>query len=309
MITRPLAYGTGALCLATLLAYGGRWVWLCELLVNFRTHFALLLGIALIVAAATRHWRIAGAALLGVALNVWPMYGVYFDSPWPAEKDAKPVRVVAFNVLVSNRAMPEVARYLNSLAADVVVLEEMNNVNAKKLLPLLPAFGHHFLAIEDRGIMILSRWPLIAPAPVIRVRHAFGARADVDLGDRRLRLFGVHLNWPVMPRSAWGRNAQLSALGDELGQCEGACVVVGDFNTTPWSAHFRRLKSRSGFRDCTAGRGFLPTWSSRLPSPLRLRIDHCLVSPAVSVAGVQVGESVGSDHFATINDLLVARAP
>ena len=71
---------------------------------------------------------------------------------------------------------------------------------------------------------------------------------------------------------------------------------------TPWSGHYRDLLNTSGFRDCTAGLGLKPTWPSALPALLRIRIDQCLASPAVAVSDVRVGESVGSDHFATIND-------
>jgi endonuclease/exonuclease/phosphatase (EEP) superfamily protein YafD len=60
-----------------------------------------------------------------------------------------------------------------------------------------------------------------------------------------------------------------------------------------------------GVRDCAAGFGWLPTWNSGLPSVLRIRIDHCLASGSMGVADVRVGESVGSDHFATIHDLVV----
>ena len=311
MITRPLAFGTGVFSLATLLAYGGRWSWGCELLVNFRTHFALLLGLAFILAALTRHWRIAAVATLGLTLNLWPMYGVYFESASPPAAGARPVRVVAFNVNVSNRDLTGIAAYLESLAPDLVVLEEMTTLSADRLTLLLPRLPHRVLAIDEgvRGVVILSRWPLTSPQLVKYDGRMFAVRADVDLGDRRLRIYGAHFNWPVVLRAAQGRNAQLSALGLELAECRGACVVVGDFNTTPWSSHFRDLLRNSGFHDCAGGRGLLPTWPSGLPALLRIRVDQCLASAAVSVAGVRVGESVGSDHLATINDLSVARAP
>ena len=47
------------------------------------------------------------------------------------------------------------------------------------------------------------------------------------------------------------------------------------------------------------------TWFSGLPAVLRIRIDQCLVAGAVGIADVRIGASVGSDHFATINDLLI----
>jgi endonuclease/exonuclease/phosphatase (EEP) superfamily protein YafD len=306
-MTRPLAFATGAVCLATLLAYGGRWSWACELLVNFRTHFALLLSLALVTAIAIRRWPIAGVAAIGIALNVWPMYGTFFGSGAPAASNALAVRVAEFNVNIANDNLPGIAAYVDSLAADVAVFEELSPANAEQLAALLPRLPHHYLAEPEGvwGVVILSRWPLIAPQPATRDGLRFAARADVDLGDRKFRLYGAHLNWPVIPETAAVRNAQLHALGRELSECSHACVVVGDFNVTPWSSHFRDVLKTPGVRDCAAGRGLLTTWPSDLPAVLRIRIDQCLVAGAVSVADVRVGESVGSDHFATVNDLLV----
>jgi endonuclease/exonuclease/phosphatase (EEP) superfamily protein YafD len=86
-------------------------------------------------------------------------------------------------------------------------------------------------------------------------------------------------------------------------------VVVGDFNVTPWSSHFRDVLEVPGVRDCAAGRGHLTTWPSGLPALLRIRIDQCLAAGAVGVVDVRVGESVGSDHLATVNDLVIGAAP
>ena len=164
---RPLAFATGAVCLATLLAYGGRWSWACELLVNFRTHYALLLSLALVIAAAFRYWHIAGAAAIGLALNVWPMYGAFFGPGTPPASNARAVRVVAFNVNIANDDLPGIAAYLESLAADVAVLEELSPANAERLAALLPRLPHRYLAENEDvwGVVILSRWPLTAPQP------------------------------------------------------------------------------------------------------------------------------------------------
>jgi endonuclease/exonuclease/phosphatase (EEP) superfamily protein YafD len=308
-IARPLAFATGVLGFATLLAYGGRWSWFCDLLVHFRTHYALLLGLACALAAAFRHWRVAGAALVGIAFNLWPMYGLWSGSPPPQMADARRVRVAAFNVNVANDDLPAIARHLESLHADVAVLEELSPENAQKLADLLPRLRYRHLAENEGiwGVVMLSRWPLIAPQRATRDGLAFAARADVDLGDRTLRVYGAHLNWPVVPESARIRNAQLVAIARELADCPHACVVAGDFNVTQWSSHYRDVLDVPGVRDCAAGRVLLNTWPSSLPALLRIRIDQCLVAGAAGVADVRVGRSVGSDHFATINDLLIGR--
>lgn len=306
MNARPLSFGTGVLCLATLLAYGGRWSWACELLANLRTHLAMALIVALVIAVVLRQFRMAGLAVAGIALNVWPMSGM-FEAPTSRSDGGTAVRVVAFNVYVGNRDVQSIARYLDSLEPDVVVLEEVTTESVERLLPMLPRLQHHFAAVEEgvKGVLILSRWPLGTPQRETSEGVAYGARVDVDLGERQLRLYGVHLNWPVVMRAERQRNAQLAALGREMAGCSGACVAVGDFNVTPWSSHFRDVLKQPGVRDCAAGRGWLPTWTASLPSVLRIRIDQCLASGTLEIAAVRVGESVGSDHFATINDLVV----
>lgn len=306
-MARPLAFWTGAVCIAVLLSYGGRWSWFCELLVNFRMHYALLLGLALLLALALRHWSIAGVAAAAFVLNVWPMYGAFFGPQSPAVPNARAVRVAAFNVHVSNEDLAGIAAYLDSLAPDVVVLEELSpSEKAEQLAALLPRLPHRYLAEPEGiwGLVILSRWPLVSPHVATRDGVRLAARADIDLGDRKFRLYGIHLFWPLIPGSARARNVQLQALGRELSQCPQACVAVGDFNVTPWSSHFRQLLG-SGVHDCAAGRGLPTTWAAILPALARIRIDHCLTSGAVSVAGVRVGESIGSDHLATINDVLI----
>jgi endonuclease/exonuclease/phosphatase (EEP) superfamily protein YafD len=277
-------------------------------LVNFRTHYALSLSAALVLALALRQWRIAGVAAMGLALSVWPMYSAFFGAQTSPASGARAVRVAEFNVNIANDDLPGIAAYLESLAADVVVLAELSPAKADQLAALLPRLPHRYLAAHDGvlGVAILSRWPLIAPQPSTRGGLPFAARVDVDLGDRKLRLYGAHLYWPVMPATARVRNVQLEALGRELSSCPHACVAVGDFNVTPWSSHFRDLLKTAGVRDCAAGRGLLGTWFSGLPEMLRIRIDQCLIAGKVSVADVRVGASVGSDHFATIDDLLIS---
>jgi endonuclease/exonuclease/phosphatase (EEP) superfamily protein YafD len=307
VLARPLAVAVGVVSLATLLGYASRWSWACDLLVNFRVHYALLLGVAVLVACVFRSWRIATVAGLGLALNVWSLSGGFFAPGTPIPSTAGSVRVAAFNVNIANTDMPGVAAYLDSLNVDVAVLEELTAANADQLAALLPRLPHRYSAESEGvwGVTILSRWPLIAAQPATRDGLTFAARADIDLGDRKFRLYGAHLNWPVMPATERVRNAQLKALGRELAECPHACVVVGDFNVTPWSSHFHDVLEVPGVRDCAAGRGHLTTWPSALPALLRIRIDQCLAAGAVGVTDVRVGESVGSDHLATINDLMI----
>ena len=42
-------------------------------------------------------------------------------------------------------------------------------------------------------------------------------------------------------------------------------ILMGDFNTTPWSLAFRRLIRQTGLRNAAAGFGYLATWPVNRP--------------------------------------------
>ncbi len=151
VVARPLAFYTGVVCVATLLAFAGRWSWFCDLLVNFRTHYALLLSVAFAAAAVSRSWRVAGVAAVGLALNLWPMYDAFAGSRSSPVAGARSVRLVSFNVHVANGDMARVAAYLESLQADIVVFQEMTRTNADRIDRVAAAPGASISARRSAG--------------------------------------------------------------------------------------------------------------------------------------------------------------
>jgi endonuclease/exonuclease/phosphatase family metal-dependent hydrolase len=59
---------------------------------------------------------------------------------------------------------------------------------------------------------------------------------------------------------------------------------------------FSRLLAGSGLADCSAGRGWHPTWPTLFP-PAAIQIDHCLNSAGLAIDVVRTGPRVGSDHY------------
>src|SRR5688572_12068002 len=163
----------------------------------------MLLCLVVLVAAVFRLWRIAGVAAFGLALNLWPIFSWHFAPGTPLPANVRALRVAAFNVHIANDNLPGIAAYLDSLEVDVAVFEELAPANAEKLAALLPRLPHRYSGQPDGvwGVTILSRWPLIAPQPATRDGVTFAARADIDFGDRKLRLYGAHLHWPLMPKT------------------------------------------------------------------------------------------------------------
>jgi endonuclease/exonuclease/phosphatase (EEP) superfamily protein YafD len=106
----------------------------------------------------------------------------------------------------------------------------------------------------------------------------------------------VHM---VPPAGTWRwklRNEQLDALAKRVDQEEKPTIVVGDFNTTPWTHAFGQLM-RGKLQDSAYGRGIRGTWPAAIPNFLRIPIDHVLHTDDIRVLERELLEPFGSDHF------------
>jgi endonuclease/exonuclease/phosphatase (EEP) superfamily protein YafD len=117
---------------------------------------------------------------------------------------------------------------------------------------------------------------------------------------------------PVAPTSAERaslRDAQLGFAADWAAQQDGAYMVVGDLNASPWSSPFRGLVSDGGLRNSQLGFGLQPSFSANTIFPLRVPIDHLLHSQDLRVTDRRLGPPMGSDHFPLLVDLQYAPGP
>ena len=119
--------------------------------------------------------------------------------------------------------------------------------------------------------------------------------AGIETPRGRMTLVATH---PASPGSAEhfeARNMQLAEVAELAAQRSGPVMLVGDLNTTSWSPFFADLLSVSGLRDSRLGYGVEPSWPW-FPLPLRIPLDHCLVSPEIAIANRRIGPPIGSDH-------------
>lgn len=126
--------------------------------------------------------------------------------------------------------------------------------------------------------------------------------ARFDVAGRPLTVIGTHPVPPVSAKYVGYRDEQLALLARQATVTPGAVLLLGDLNMTSNMPTFGQFASASGLRDSRQGFGVQATWPSYMP-PMRIAIDHCLVSGNVIVDGRRVGAHVGSDHFPVIVDV------
>ncbi|HOR97270.1 MAG TPA: endonuclease/exonuclease/phosphatase family protein [Kiritimatiellia bacterium] len=296
--------------LFTLAGLFGRFGWLFEIFTHFKPQFALcFLGYAAFECLARRYRR-AAAGLLLAGVNALPVLLLLLPaapvslprSPQPAVR----LRLLQANILTHNPDASALLRLVEREQPDVVILQEPNTRWLRDLASLtnrypvyasMPREDHFGAAIYCRtnaleaGIFQLDD-PEGAPSTCARIR----------IGDQTLTVIGTHALAPYNAAMWAGRNRFMRMLAQHLRSLGTPLVVTGDFNNTPWSAHFRTFLRESGLIDSAQGRGPLPTWPASLPF-LRIPLDHGLHSSDVRIINRRRGPDIGSDHLPLIFDL------
>jgi endonuclease/exonuclease/phosphatase (EEP) superfamily protein YafD len=190
---------------------------------------------------------------------------------------------------------------------DIIVLEEINARWMRELSGLAATYPHSRVQPrEDNfGIGLFSKLPLTeSEIAYIGDTDVPTILATLTAGQHPLHIVATH---PLPPASAaytqW-RNDQLAQLASHVDAAQ-PTLLLGDLNITPWNRHFRKLVKQSGLSDSARGYGVQPTWPSFSPL-LRIPLDHCLHSPAITIIDRQIGEGVDSDHYPLIIDFSVA---
>ncbi|WP_425414431.1 endonuclease/exonuclease/phosphatase family protein [Psychromonas aquimarina] len=87
-------------------------------------------------------------------------------------------------------------------------------------------------------------------------------------------------------------------------------IVIGDFNSTPWSANFKYFQKNTLLKNSAEGFGYIASWSYSTANQLismlsSAYIDHCLVSDSFTVLNKQYQTVQGSDHLLLLTELAV----
>ena len=304
-----LALAAAALLAVTIFVLLGRVWWVFDLFTHFRVQYFVAATVLAVVALVLRAYPSA-AVFAALALshglvikNLW-----FGDGASEAGKNGMSLRVITANVLNSNRTPKKVADFVRHAEGDVVIL-----IDARRdhWLPVLGEIGLRYphrapkTWSEGGPIILFSRFPVLRYQQIEPPR---GERpyleAELSVDERIVTVLGVHPASPTMtdPTDSWQRNHSLNHIGRTMEDRMRPLIVAGDFNTTPWSPHFRDLIAANGLRNAAQGHGLIATWPRQF-WPLRIPIDHVLVRGPIAAHEVRRGPSIGSDHFPVIADL------
>jgi endonuclease/exonuclease/phosphatase (EEP) superfamily protein YafD len=284
----------------------GSFHWLAELLTHFRVQAAIA-GAALALICATLRLRAVTAGVCALTLlHLLPvlLYLVPRESP---DLDGIPrLRVLQLNVHTANRRHAAVEQLVREARPDLLALLEVNERWLEALSGLHTHYPHRIgRPQEDNfGIALFSRFPIddLRLLP-LQDERTYMITGRFSLGDTPVTIALAHLVPPSSASWAALRNRQLDALSQlTAGDSVTETLLLGDLNTTPWSPFHDRLERSSGLRNGARGLGLYPSWPAGF-LPLRIPLDHFLLSPGLHVASLELGPDVGSDHLPVLLEI------
>lgn len=287
-------------CPSAVAPFLASWHWALDLLACFPVQAMAWLVLASAMMLLARRWW--AAALLGLfaGFAAGAVLPAWLRSPPAGDANGPAVRMLALNLMRGNEAEAAAAiAVVRAHDPDVLFCSEVTTGWLAALTSALAHLPHRCVRASDGyfGVALFSRWPLLQSEVIpLGYEWAPAVRALVATPGGSLGVLGVHTPRPGDGEHCAERDHALSCLPAALASLPSPRVVLGDCNATPWNHAFHSMLAATGLRQATDG-GWRPTWTTDLPWPLRIPIDHVLVSDRVGVATCAVGAEFGSDHL------------
>jgi endonuclease/exonuclease/phosphatase (EEP) superfamily protein YafD len=282
----------------TLAGFAGTLAWYCDLASYFRVQYALILGLTALAAALLRRVRTAGLALTLAVTNL-AVVAPAWNGAERSQTEALELTILLLNLDAGNDDLATVAELLGERRPDLFAAVELTPAWARGLETSLAPYRSRLLAPRSSrwGLGLYARRELSDTAVLLPAGQRYPVLvATVEGASEPIRLALLHPAVPSTSGLAARHERFLSLAGASIRAAKSG-IVLGDLNTTPWSAGYRELLEEAGLEDTREGYGLQTTWPSFLPAALRIPVDHVLVTPDLAAADRQVGPEVGSDHL------------
>jgi len=314
---------------ATFVAYSGRLGFIADQCCQLRLVYVAALFLVLVPLALLRAGKLCALAGLTVVLNVFPVVPFYFpgaecsanalkskatpaaisssvrNSAAAAQPDgtARDITLMTINIYgAHNQQYSSVVNLVKAKNPELLCINEITKSWMQRLNADLPEYKYRFDEGISGGAAIFSRVPIqrVTPADPIPVRR-YGVRGRLEIAGRSVLICAVHPPAPT-DRGRWlNRNKEFERLGADAVAAKEPVILIGDFNSTPFSPYFNRLLKNGKLCDSEQGKGIQPSWNALLKVvPPLVPIDHCLTSNQFTVLERYLGPNVGSDHLPVI---------
>ncbi len=281
---------------------------LFDLISHFRVQYIALLLPVYVLAMWLRKSKAVLVISLALAIHGYAVTMSLLATTVNYDYEPEQLTVLNSNLLLDNRNAQAQLKIIAEKNPDLIALQEYtpiwhevlslelaNEYPYRVTHPLGGVFGMALYSkhpiLKENVLSFESGWP-----PIIL--------AMVQVGERQVDVAVVHPPPPMSVSMYNIRNDTLRLVAEQVASLERAVIVIGDFNATPWTAHYAQMQSIAGLRSARAGFGFHPTWPANF-FPLLIPIDHVLINSKVGVTLFESVTSQGSDHRNIVANLQI----
>lgn len=275
---------------------------LFDLISHFRVQYIVLLIPAFLLAMYAR--KSHSLLIISLALAIHGYTVTMSMLPVSADvsdtTDFVELKVFNSNLLLVNTDYQNQLQYIATIDPDIIAFEEYTHDWDNLLSTALKDYPHRALQPKQDafGIALYSKFPIVSGGVERFSQNTTDVvNVSIDLGDRLVQVIALHPPPPNSGATYSMRNELFKIIAEKTATHYEPLIVMGDFNSTPWTAHFTNMETTGKLRNARAGHGFHPTWpNSKLKMPLLIPIDHILVNPKIGVAHFESKHVIGSDH-------------
>lgn len=294
------------LVLAYILACLAAYSWVFDLFSNFMAQYmvggAILAGFFLL-SRQYRHFIVA-AVILCLAFG---QTRAALDDPWqfsfPSYPEAREtITVVQYNHGKTKNDFTQFTAWLRGRAndVDVVVLQEATPITESVASKMSDIYAHNVLYGQDGafGTVILSKYPIKTRYIPVTGEYFTNMAFRIEVEGKNTAIYVLHTIPPMSGVLYRQRSAELDQTARAIAQDESDNIIfVGDWNLTPYSPVFKKLKRDTGLSYQAEGFLLTPTWPSfNLLNVLKIPIDHTIHSDGLDIISKTREPAFGSDH-------------
>ena len=298
----------GACGLAALIAQGGRFSDFFDVFAHFAPLY-FVGSIAALVVLAVRcspRWTLflGLAATLSSLLLMSPEF-IKIKPSATVPPLGEELKVVQFNLYGDDRWNSRIVAWLAEENPDVIVLDDLSPNLRKAISQEFP--GRHFVCTEHCSVALISKVRPTHTDTFLGGRYGLTpaiALASFSDGKSRFVVVGTHLAKPYV-KGPDSMSTYTGVQDENTRRLRGllkaypqqSLVLVGDFNSTPWSFNFQREEAQLGLDRRTR---FMFTWPANPTSIAFLPIDHVYAGADWRTVSVTRGPRLGSDHYPVV---------
>ena len=291
-----------------------------QLLLFFGTLIALILGLVV----RMRRWAVI-LAVVGLVASAWTFVPEWMSgfAPRPTVSGVQTLKLMTHNIFGLNYDMQRVADVVFAEDPDILALQEYfpeQSALDELLKPKYP-YSVRCQGGKRANLGLYSKIPFDkemsaadCPSDAYGKQRTAHIIAGFTLSDgTHFSVMTTHMDWPFPIDRQKSEFEVAEAAANDV---QGPLLVVGDFNSTPWSYAMKGFEAATSLKRETRG---IVTYPLMITAPRKLSRDGLLhLAPflpldqvferGVAVTELRRGPATGSDHLPIVFSFAIPKA-